>query len=87
MLTCVKLSGIGNIEFHFALSKGVSAIGPRLKAASVRVQDSYTVTWLTARREGQQEILDGQQMLEDIDNEVCQCASVYIRKHELYRNI
>ncbi|KAB2038274.1 hypothetical protein ES319_D03G134800v1 [Gossypium barbadense] len=73
--------GIGNIEFHFALSKGVSAIGPRLKAASVRVQDSYTVTWLTARREGQQEILDGQQMLEDIDNEMennMDCVDLYI---------
>ncbi|KAB2038275.1 hypothetical protein ES319_D03G134800v1 [Gossypium barbadense] len=76
-----KARGIGNIEFHFALSKGVSAIGPRLKAASVRVQDSYTVTWLTARREGQQEILDGQQMLEDIDNEMennMDCVDLYI---------
>ncbi|KAB2089473.1 hypothetical protein E1A91_A03G068700v1 [Gossypium mustelinum] len=76
-----KACGIGNIEFHFALSKGVSAIGPRLKAASVRVQDSYTVTWLTARREGQQEILDGQQMLEDIDNEMennMDCVDLYI---------
>ncbi|GMI75712.1 hypothetical protein like AT5G63520 [Hibiscus trionum] len=62
--------GIANIEFHFALSNGVSAIGPRLKAASVRMQDSLPVTWLTARREGQQEILDGQQMLEDIDDEM-----------------
>ena len=70
MLMCLKFSGIGDIEFHFALSNGVSAIGPRLKAASVKVKDSESVTWLTARREGQQEILDGQHMLDDINNEV-----------------
>ncbi|KAE8681397.1 hypothetical protein F3Y22_tig00111330pilonHSYRG00568 [Hibiscus syriacus] len=58
--------GIRNIEFHFALSNVVSAIRPKHKAASVRVQDSYTITWLTARR-GQHEILGGQQMLEDIN--------------------
>ncbi|KAL4364285.1 hypothetical protein GQ457_04G015030 [Hibiscus cannabinus] len=76
-----KVHGIGNIEFHFAQSIGVSAIGPRLKAASVRMQDSCTVTWLTARREGQQEILDGQQMLEIIDDEMennMDCVDLYI---------
>lgn len=67
---CLKFSGVGDIEFHFALSSGVSAIGPRFKAASVRMKDSESVTWLTARREGQQEILDGQRMLDDIGNEV-----------------
>ncbi|XP_022736752.1 F-box/LRR-repeat protein At5g63520-like isoform X2 [Durio zibethinus] len=65
-----KAHGIGDIEFHFALSNGVSAIGPRLKAVSVKVKASENVTWLTARREGQQEILDGQSMLDDIDNEM-----------------
>ncbi|XVE56556.1 hypothetical protein DITRI_Ditri04bG0020500 [Diplodiscus trichospermus] len=63
-----KAHGVGDIEFHFALSNGVSAIGPRLKASSVRVSES--VTCLTARREGQQEILDGQQLLDDINNEM-----------------
>ncbi|XP_022736753.1 F-box/LRR-repeat protein At5g63520-like isoform X3 [Durio zibethinus] len=66
----IEKLGIGDIEFHFALSNGVSAIGPRLKAVSVKVKASENVTWLTARREGQQEILDGQSMLDDIDNEM-----------------
>ncbi|XWS51433.1 hypothetical protein CRYUN_Cryun12cG0176200 [Craigia yunnanensis] len=30
-----RAHGIGDIEFHFAMSNGVSAIGPRLKAASM----------------------------------------------------
>ncbi|XWS37102.1 hypothetical protein CRYUN_Cryun19dG0014200 [Craigia yunnanensis] len=76
-----KAHGIGDIEFHFALSNGVSAIGPKLKAASVRVKGSESVTWLTARREGQQEILDGQHMLDDINNEMenhMECVDLYI---------
>ncbi|XVF11508.1 hypothetical protein REPUB_Repub08aG0033500 [Reevesia pubescens] len=71
-----KAHGTGDIEFHFALSNGVSAIGPRLKAVSVRVKDREGVTWLTARREGQQEILDGQHMLDDINEMENQMDSV-----------
>ncbi|XWS60248.1 hypothetical protein CRYUN_Cryun07bG0019800 [Craigia yunnanensis] len=76
-----KAHGVGDIEFHFALSNGVSAIEPRLKAASVRLTDSESVTWLTARREGQQEILDGQHLLDDINNEMenhMECVDLYI---------
>ncbi|OMP07711.1 hypothetical protein COLO4_07120 [Corchorus olitorius] len=74
-----KDPGIGDIEFHFALSNGVSATGPRFKAASVR--GTASSTWLTARREGQQEILDGQHMLDEIGNEMenhLEYADVYI---------
>ncbi|OMO84148.1 hypothetical protein CCACVL1_10977 [Corchorus capsularis] len=74
-----KDPGIGDIEFHFALSDGVSATGPRFKAISVRPKASST--WLTARREGQQEILDGQHMLDEIGNEMenhLEYADVYI---------
>ena len=75
MLMCLKFSGIGDIEFHFAMSNGVSAIGPRFEAAFVRVKESESVTQLTARTEGQLEILDGQHMLDDINDEVHQCTS------------
>ncbi|KAJ9163910.1 hypothetical protein P3X46_023532 [Hevea brasiliensis] len=65
-----KAHGIGEIQFHAALSNGVSAIGPRYKAASVRVNHRDCTTWLTARQEGQHEILDGQRILNDINDEL-----------------
>lgn len=52
------------------MSEGVSAIGPRHKAVSVRANHAEGSTWLTARREGQHEILDGQQILHHI-HQVC----------------
>ncbi|KAJ1386208.1 FIST, C-domain, partial [Sesbania bispinosa] len=58
----------GNIRFHVAFSNGVSAVGARYKAASVRTNNTDCSTWLTARREGQQELLDGQSILHDINN-------------------
>ncbi|XP_021287101.1 F-box/LRR-repeat protein At5g63520 [Herrania umbratica] len=76
-----KAHGVEDIEFHFALSNGVSAIGPRLKAASVKVSNSESVTWLTAKREGQHEVLDGQRMLDDINYEMenhMECVDLYI---------
>ncbi|KAJ6977788.1 hypothetical protein NC653_029628 [Populus alba x Populus x berolinensis] len=67
-----KPCGTGEIQFHAALSSGVSAIGPRYKAVSVRNIGSETgrTTLLTARREGEQEIQDGQRILDDINNEL-----------------
>ncbi|KAK3183160.1 hypothetical protein Dsin_030446 [Dipteronia sinensis] len=64
-----KPQGAGEIQFHVALSKGVSAVGPRHKAVSVRTNNSDYVTWLTARREGGQ-VLDGQQILDNIYDEL-----------------
>ncbi|KAG2678505.1 hypothetical protein I3843_11G005400 [Carya illinoinensis] len=61
---------VGNIQFHIALSSGVSAVGPIHKAASVRENCSDCTTWLTARREGQREVLDGQRILDDINDEL-----------------
>ncbi|TKY73659.1 F-box/LRR-repeat protein [Spatholobus suberectus] len=58
----------GTIRFHVALSNGVSAVGPRYKAASVKSNNTDCSTWLTARREGQLELLDGQSILLDINN-------------------
>ncbi|KAL5791518.1 hypothetical protein ACOSP7_000112 [Xanthoceras sorbifolium] len=64
-----KPQGTGEIQFHVALSKGVSAVGPRHKAVSVRTNNSDYVTWLTAKREGGQ-VLDGEQILDNIYDEL-----------------
>ncbi|KAK9926617.1 hypothetical protein M0R45_023834 [Rubus argutus] len=61
--------GIGDIQFQIALSEGVATVGPRYKAVSVRASTSDS-TWLTARREGHPEILDGQRILNDINDEL-----------------
>ncbi|MED6107642.1 hypothetical protein PIB30_015815 [Stylosanthes scabra] len=58
----------GNITFHVALSNGVSPVGTTYKAASVRTSSTDCSTWLTAKREGQQEVLDGQSILDDVNN-------------------
>ncbi|EEF51761.1 conserved hypothetical protein [Ricinus communis] len=65
-----KPHGLGEIQFHAALSNGVSAIGPRYKTASAREAFHDRNTWLTARQEGQPEILDGQRILNDINDEL-----------------
>ncbi|XP_008239495.1 PREDICTED: F-box/LRR-repeat protein At5g63520 [Prunus mume] len=65
-----KPSGMGDIQFQIALSKGVSTVGPRHKAVSVKENNCEHSTWLTARREGHPEILDGQQLLNDINDEL-----------------
>ncbi|XP_061953779.1 F-box/LRR-repeat protein At5g63520-like [Populus nigra] len=67
-----KPCGTGEIQFHAALSSGVSAVGPRYKAVSVKkiVSGTGHTTWLTARREGEHEIQDGQRILDDINNEL-----------------
>ncbi|KAF5476531.1 hypothetical protein F2P56_003278 [Juglans regia] len=64
---------VGNIQFHIALSSGVSAVGPIHKAASVKENCSDRTTWLTARRElreGLREVLDGQRILDNINDEL-----------------
>lgn len=62
-----KPHGTGEIQFHLAMSEGVSAIGPRHKAVSVRANHAEGSTWLTAKREGHHVILDGEQILRHID--------------------
>lgn len=65
-----KDHGTGDILFHGAISEGVSAIGPKYKAASMRVTSSPKTTWLTARREGQNDGFGGQQLLDHINVEL-----------------
>ncbi|XP_040989948.1 F-box/LRR-repeat protein At5g63520-like isoform X2 [Juglans microcarpa x Juglans regia] len=77
-----KSIGIGDIQFHSTLSSGVSAVGPIHKAVSVKENCSEHTTWLTARKEGQHEVLDGQRILDDINNEPGSCiksSKLYIR--------
>ncbi|XP_057423964.1 F-box/LRR-repeat protein At5g63520-like isoform X2 [Lotus japonicus] len=58
----------GSIRFHIAFSNGVSTVGARYKAVSVKTNFDDCSTWLTARREGQQELLDGQSILLEIND-------------------
>ncbi|KAF5205748.1 F-box/LRR protein [Thalictrum thalictroides] len=62
-----KPQGSGEIHFNLALSTGVSPVGPIFKGASVRVikdEESKCSTWLTAKREGSADKLDGDSILQ-----------------------
>ncbi|GMY15141.1 F-box/LRR-repeat protein At5g63520-like [Fagus crenata] len=61
-----KSHGIGETQFHVTLSTGVMPFGPQLTAQSVRVKGSEC--WLSASIEGCHEILDGQDLLDDIND-------------------
>ncbi|KAF3436909.1 hypothetical protein FNV43_RR19662 [Rhamnella rubrinervis] len=63
-----KEMNCGNIRFHVGLSNGISAVGPRYKPATLRACSIDRSTRLTARIEGHQKILDGQGILNDINN-------------------
>ncbi|XP_058103142.1 F-box/LRR-repeat protein At5g63520 isoform X2 [Magnolia sinica] len=68
-----KPHGIGEIHLDLALSTGLSTVGSTYKAASVRVTKDETperCTWLTARREGSPQSLDGQSLLSDLDGQM-----------------
>ncbi|KAA8542099.1 hypothetical protein F0562_023251 [Nyssa sinensis] len=65
-----KPHGIGETQFHVALSTGLSPIGLTHKAVSVREKQDGCSTWLTARREGLHDILDGESMLNYINDEI-----------------
>ncbi|XP_057423920.1 F-box/LRR-repeat protein At5g63520-like isoform X4 [Lotus japonicus] len=58
----------GSIRFHIAFSNGVSTVGARYKADSVQTNFDVCSTRLMARREGQQELLDGQSILLELKN-------------------
>ncbi|CAK7351493.1 unnamed protein product [Dovyalis caffra] len=75
-----KSSGVGEIQFHSALSSGVSAVGPRYKVVSVKETESDTGlnTLLTARREGEQETLGGQRIMDEINHELVNQTELFI---------
>ncbi|KAK1357958.1 F-box/LRR-repeat protein [Heracleum sosnowskyi] len=62
--------GMGNIQFHVALSTGMSPIGPSYKTVSVREIRGKGTTWLTAKSEGDIQELDGQTILNQIYDEM-----------------
>ena len=66
----MNVIGIENIRFHVALSNGLSPVGPRYKAASVKMNRAGHSTWLTAKIDGQRANLDGQRIMNDIYNAV-----------------
>lgn len=45
-------------------------MGPTYRVVSAKMRQECA-TWLTAKREGENEILDGEEMLNDIELEVC----------------
>ncbi|XP_050225088.1 F-box/LRR-repeat protein At5g63520-like [Mercurialis annua] len=63
-----KSHGIGEIEFHLTLSTGMMPFGPQLQAICVIAKDA-DYSWLTARMDGDYEILDGQVLLSDINEQ------------------
>ena len=65
-----NVPGIGEIQFHVALSAGITPVGPKYRAASVKEKYKEHCTWLTARREGVHGNLDGQTILDNAYNEV-----------------
>ncbi|PNT11323.2 hypothetical protein POPTR_011G010200v4 [Populus trichocarpa] len=75
-----RASDVGEIQFHSALSSGVSTIGPRYKVVSVKEIQPETdlTTCLKARREGEQEILGGQRIIDDINNELVNKTELFI---------
>ncbi|KAJ0617593.1 putative F-box domain, FIST, C-domain, F-box-like domain superfamily protein [Helianthus annuus] len=65
-----KPPGVGETQFHAVLSSGLSPVGPTYKAASVREKHGDSLTWLTARREGSRENIDGETVLNQVYDEL-----------------
>ncbi|KAI3806969.1 hypothetical protein L1987_22889 [Smallanthus sonchifolius] len=61
---------IGETKFHAVLSSGLSPVGPTYKAASVREKHRDSLTWLTGRREGSRENIDGETILNQVYDEL-----------------
>ncbi|KAJ0613824.1 hypothetical protein HanIR_Chr02g0055651 [Helianthus annuus] len=71
-----KPPGIGETQFHAILSSGLSPVGPTYKATSVIEKDDYE-TWIAARREGSDENIDGETILNRVYDEVCMLLSEF----------
>lgn len=64
-----SFSEAGRIQFDAAISRGVSSVDLRYKAANVSVIiPKCPSTLLTAKRSGEAEVLNGLQILVDIEN-------------------
>ncbi|KAL8140138.1 hypothetical protein V2J09_006159 [Rumex salicifolius] len=61
-----KPDGLGDIQFHYALSPGMVNLAQTYKAVSVKTRNIEHSTWLTSKIEGTDVILDGHQILDGI---------------------
>ncbi|KAI3684421.1 hypothetical protein L6452_33645 [Arctium lappa] len=65
-----KPPGTVETQFKAVLSTGLSPVGPTYKAASVREKHRESLTWLTARREGFRENIDGETIMNQVYDEL-----------------
>ncbi|KAJ0579725.1 putative F-box domain-containing protein [Helianthus annuus] len=72
-----KPPGIGETQFHAALSSGLLPIGHAYKVT--RVKDNGFQTWFIARREGSQELLDANTIWNLAYEDVCYSVPVVTR--------
>ncbi|MFS7951204.1 hypothetical protein Hanom_Chr07g00592181 [Helianthus anomalus] len=72
-----KPPGIGETQFHAALSSGLLPIGHAYKVT--RVKDNGFQTWLIARREGSHELLDANTIWNLAYEDVCYSVPVVTR--------
>ena len=63
-LHLLQWAGVGETQFHVALSTGAVPLGPTHKVVSVKVEGKKTR--LSARKEFLTEALDGERILQDI---------------------
>lgn len=75
-----KPEGIGEIQFHVTMSKGVMPFGPTLEAASVLQKDSEC-SWISAKLKGQNGIVAAGEILNDLKQQfrdANKSADIYI---------
>ncbi|KAJ7945685.1 F-box/LRR-repeat protein [Quillaja saponaria] len=72
-----KSQDIGETQFHVLMSAGLMPFGPQLEVVSIKVEEDEQ-SWLSARMEGDNAILDGQAILEDINEVVDNSSELYI---------
>ncbi|KAK9748301.1 hypothetical protein RND81_02G048800 [Saponaria officinalis] len=76
--------GAWKIDFHFAVGTGVTAFGPTYTVVSAKLRGSEFASWLTAKREGENETLDGEQILDDLANNIDMGMGDPIHDYDLY---
>lgn len=72
-------AGIGEIQFHVTMSKGVMPFSPTLEAASVLQKDSEC-SWISAKLKGQNGIVAAGEILNDLKQQVFFCLFTVLEK-------
>lgn len=58
----------GRVQFHTAISRGMSPVDLRYKVANaISTLPKWPATLMTAKRIGEAEVLNGEQILDDIE--------------------